>query len=169
LTFKVHFFHFFNNLFVSAPDGRVYYYNASIQQSTWERPQALKELDEARMAVHRTSLPPPQQLQQQQAPITQGNITFDSAGNMVNAAAKAKLDAEKEKKRREEAEKAKQAAKPLDKSRPISSTPISGTPWCVVWTGDNKVFFYNPSTRTSVWTRPEDLVGKLNLTYENQT
>ena len=29
--------------------------------------------------------------------------------------------------------------KPQDKSRPVSSTPVSGTPWCVVWTGDSKV------------------------------
>lgn len=26
-----------------------------------------------------------------------------------------------------------------DKSRPVSSTAVSGTPWCVVWTGDNRV------------------------------
>lgn len=31
---------------------------------------------------------------------------------------------------------------------------------CVVWTGDGRVFFYNPSTRTSVWERPEDLLGR---------
>lgn len=41
---------------------------------------------------------------------------------------KRKLEAEKKKK--EDEEKAKQAAaKQLDKSRPISSTPIAGTPW----------------------------------------
>lgn len=71
---------------------------------------------------------------------------------------------EAEKKKKEEEEKAKQApAKPQDKSRPISSTPIAGTPWCVVWTGDGRVFFYNPSTRTSVWERPEDLVGRADV------
>uniref|UniRef100_A0A1I7WK86 FF domain-containing protein n=1 Tax=Heterorhabditis bacteriophora TaxID=37862 RepID=A0A1I7WK86_HETBA len=26
-----------------------------------------------------------------------------------------------------------------DNTRPVSSTPVSGTPWCVVWTGDGKV------------------------------
>ncbi|OTF70295.1 hypothetical protein BLA29_004846 [Euroglyphus maynei] len=26
-----------------------------------------------------------------------------------------------------------------DKSKPVSSTPIAGTPWCVVWTGDNRL------------------------------
>lgn len=74
---------------------------------------------------------------------------------------KRKADAERKK---EEEEKAKQAsAKPQDKSRPVSSTPIAGTPWCVVWTGDGKVFFYNPSSRTSVWDRPEDLVGRADV------
>jgi hypothetical protein len=34
---------------------------------------------------------------------------------------------------------------------------------CVVWTGDGRVFFYNPSSRTSVWERPEDLVGRADV------
>lgn len=75
--------------------------------------------------------------------MTQGNISFDNSGNMVNNAMinkqNADAEAEKERKRKEDAEKAKQAAKPQDKSRPISSTPISGTPWAVVWTGDSRV------------------------------
>jgi hypothetical protein len=50
-----------------------------------------------------------------------------------------------------------------DKGRPVSSTPVSGTPWCVVWTGDRRVFFYNPSTKTSVWERPPDLVGRMDV------
>lgn len=45
----------------------------------------------------------------------------------------------------------------------MSSTPVSGTPWCVVWTGDGRVFFYNPSTRTSLWERPEDLIGRADV------
>merc|ERR1712141_602345 len=55
-------------------------------------------------------------------------------------------------------------AKPGDKSRPVSSTPVHGTPWCVVWTGDQRVFFYNPSTKTSVWERPPDLIGRADVT-----
>ena len=51
-----------------------------------------------------------------------------------------------------------------DKSRPVSSTPVHGTPWCVVWTGDHRVFFYNPSTKTSVWERPPDLIGRADVT-----
>lgn len=143
-----------------APDGRPYFYNASRAESTWERPQALKELDEARNALSR-----PMPMQPQPMTSTQGNITFDSSGNMVNAKQRqAELEAEKERKRKEE-EKAKQAAKPQDKSRPVSSTSILGTPWCVVWTGDSRVFYYNPSTRNSVWERPEDLVGKSSFIF----
>ena len=148
-----------------APDGRPYYYNASHGESTWERPQALKDFDEARIAANRVITPVNLQPQQQALILTQGNITFDNSGNMVNNVVNNQnrqldLETEKERKRQEE-EKAKQANKPQDKSRPISSTAIQGTPWCVVWTGDSRVFFYNPSTRTSVWERPEDLLGKI--------
>lgn len=31
---------------------------------------------------------------------------------------------------------------------------------CVVWTGDGRVFFYNPSTRTSLWERPPELTNR---------
>jgi len=50
-----------------------------------------------------------------------------------------------------------------EKCRPVSSTPVSGTPWCVVWTGDKRVFFYNPSTKQSVWERPTELVGRFDV------
>merc|ERR1712241_574866 len=55
-------------------------------------------------------------------------------------------------------------AKSADKSRPVSSTPVHGTPWCVVWTGDGRCFCYNPSTKTSVWERPPDLIGRADVT-----
>lgn len=32
-----------------------------------------------------------------------------------------------------------------------------------MWTGDGRVFFYNPSSRTSVWERPEDLLGRSDV------
>ena len=50
-----------------------------------------------------------------------------------------------------------------EKCRPISSTPVPGTPWCVVWTGDKRVFFYNPSNKTSVWEKPQELVGRYDV------
>lgn len=103
------------------------------------------------------------------------NVPFDAMNFNAKSDKKpeeseeAKLEKKKKeeaaaKKKKEEEEKAKQTpAKPQDKSRPISSTPIAGTPWCVVWTGDGRVFFYNPSMKTSVWERPEDLVGRADV------
>ena len=49
------------------------------------------------------------------------------------------------------------------KSKPISSTPVPGTPWCVVWTKDKRVFFYNPSEKVSLWERPPILIGRLDV------
>ena len=46
------------------------------------------------------------------------------------------------------------------RSKPVSSTPVTGTPWCVVWTRDGRVFFYNPSEHVSLWERPAILKGR---------
>ncbi|GFR29138.1 transcription elongation regulator 1 [Trichonephila clavata] len=56
-----------------------------------------------------------------------------------------------------------EALKNSDKSRPVSSTPIPGTPWCVVWTGNGRVFFFNPSSRKSVWEKPDELKGRADV------
>ncbi|CAD5213148.1 unnamed protein product [Bursaphelenchus okinawaensis] len=50
-----------------------------------------------------------------------------------------------------------------DKGRPISSSAVPGTPWCVVWTSDKRVFFFNPSTRVSVWERPPELYNRSDV------
>ncbi|NXT67133.1 TCRGL protein, partial [Chaetops frenatus] len=42
-------------------------------------------------------------------------------------------------------------------NKPVASTPVPGSPWCLVWTGDDRVFFFNPSMQLSVWERPLDL------------
>ncbi|XP_078136059.1 uncharacterized protein tcerg1l [Sander vitreus] len=44
--------------------------------------------------------------------------------------------------------------------RPVASTPVPGSPWCVVWTGDDRVFFFNPTMHLSVWERPGELIGR---------
>ncbi len=31
---------------------------------------------------------------------------------------------------------------------------------CIVWTGDNRVFFFNPTIHLSVWERPGELIGR---------
>ncbi|NXY24358.1 TCRGL protein, partial [Atrichornis clamosus] len=46
---------------------------------------------------------------------------------------------------------------PSNGNKPVASTPVPGSPWCVVWTGDDRVFFFNPTMQLSVWERPLDL------------
>uniref|UniRef100_A0A8D1LKW3 Transcription elongation regulator 1-like protein n=1 Tax=Sus scrofa TaxID=9823 RepID=A0A8D1LKW3_PIG len=54
-------------------------------------------------------------------------------------------------------------------TRPVASTPVPGSPWCVVWTGDDRVFFFNPTMQLSVWEKPLDLRhrGDLNRIIED--
>ena len=34
---------------------------------------------------------------------------------------------------------------------------------CVVWTGDDRVFFFNPTMQLSVWEKPVDLQNRGDL------
>ncbi|XP_033886682.3 transcription elongation regulator 1-like protein [Acipenser ruthenus] len=54
-------------------------------------------------------------------------------------------------------------------NRPVASTPVPGSQWCVVWTGDDRVFFFNPTMQLSVWDKPVDLKsrGDLNRIIED--
>lgn len=166
-----------------APDGRPYYYHSQRNESIWEKPQAIRDLEAARMAAHSGAPPiaPPTQMNPTPHPalLAPGfpmhpGAPFDpmafNAMKMQNEALKASVTAatnalEKDKKagdgeKKKEEEKKQPAPRIVDKSRPISSTTITGTPWCVVWTGDGRVFYYNPSSKTSVWERPEELVDR---------
>lgn len=86
----------------------------------------------------------------QQAPATETKPDVATQQSAAAAAKEAEKEAEKE-------------AQQKDASRPISSTAVSGTPWCVVWTGDGRVFFFNPSKRISVWETPEELKGRVDV------
>lgn len=44
-----------------------------------------------------------------------------------------------------------------EKKKPTGKVAVPGTPWCIVWTGDGKHFFFNPSARLSLWEIPEEL------------
>ncbi|NXF90433.1 TCRGL protein, partial [Eubucco bourcierii] len=54
-------------------------------------------------------------------------------------------------------------------NKPVASTPVPGSPWCVVWTGDDRVFFFNPTMQLSVWEKPMDLKhrGDINRIIED--
>ncbi len=47
--------------------------------------------------------------------------------------------------------------------RPVATEPIPGTPWSLVWTSDERKFFFNATNSVSVWSIPSDLVGNENL------
>ncbi|VDM45151.1 unnamed protein product [Toxocara canis] len=147
----------------TAPDGRKYYYNTQTQETTWDKPKCLEAPSAAAppatpvtTAADSSTVPVITEAQQQAATLAQQQVQAQLAA--------AKAAAEEAKKKEEEEAKAAAAAtaakQQSDKSRPVSSNPVAGTPWCVVWTGDHKVFFYNPSTRTSVWERPPELYNR---------
>ena len=130
----------------TAPDGKKYYYNSKSGESIWEKPKELIEFEQ------RQNGPPPSAISS--APMTKEDqpskkIVPEPVVKNVPTPKAMPVEAK---------------PKPADKSRPVSSTPVHGTPWCVVWTGDQKAFFYNPSTKTSVWERPPDLIGRADVT-----
>ncbi|XP_039762270.1 transcription elongation regulator 1 isoform X6 [Pararge aegeria] len=160
-----------------APDGRPYYYHSASRHSVWEKPIPIKALEDlqAKIAAEKG-----ESFDKMDLIDPEDVIDVDAHADAVAAAEAAaeerererlererqeKEKAEKEKAEKEKAEKEKadkEKAK-TDKSRPVSSTPISGTPWCVVWTGDGRVFFYNPTARLSVWERPAQLAGRADV------
>jgi transcription elongation regulator 1 len=137
--------------------GKKYYYNGKSGESVWEKPKEL--LDHERRASSGGNQAPPQAVPAvtTAAPVRlieeppEKIMSRDGPTSKV-AAAQAIAKATNDK------------PKSMDKSRPVSSTPVHGTPWCVVWTGDSRAFFYNPSTKTSVWERPPDLIGRADVT-----
>uniref|UniRef100_A0A0K8T1V0 Transcription elongation regulator 1 n=2 Tax=Lygus hesperus TaxID=30085 RepID=A0A0K8T1V0_LYGHE len=166
-----------------APDGRFYYYNAKAGDSVWEKPQALKDLDAAKMAAAQgvpmisqgtagaaASATLAKKEIEEEVPQQNGNDEDVKSELKVNgdvgedSVKKEDIKEEETKPAAAASEKpAAQQSSSADKSKPVSSNPVPGTPWCVVWTGDGRVFFYNPSSRTSVWERPEELVGRAEV------
>jgi len=45
----------------------------------------------------------------------------------------------------------------------LKNVPPFSRDRCVVWTGDEKVFFFNPTTRLSMWERPEELKDRTDV------
>ena len=47
--------------------------------------------------------------------------------------------------------------------KPIASHAIPGTGWHVVWTDSSRFFFFNPTSKTSIWERPVELIGNAKV------
>ncbi|CDW57799.1 T complex protein 1 subunit eta [Trichuris trichiura] len=133
-------------------EGRPYYFNPLSGETSWTRPSEAKN-----------GLPGPDAATGANA----SGIAISQSDGATKGNAETKIVGQEDSKTTTAAATSLDAAKPVvqgtqkhDQARPISSNPVAGTSWCVVWTGDRKVFFYNPTTRTSVWERPPELYGR---------
>ncbi|XP_069755090.1 transcription elongation regulator 1 isoform X15 [Narcine bancroftii] len=127
-------------------DGKIYYYNNRTLESTWEKPQELKEKVEKEVEK-------PKELSKEPAEPEPMEMEVEEP----------KEEPPKEKKEEPKEEILTEEEKAAQKAKPVATTPVPGTPWCVVWTGDERVFYYNPTTRLSMWDRPDELVGRADV------
>merc|ERR1719483_466443 len=168
----------------TSPDGKKYYYNAETQESVWEKPQEMKdwEVEQIRINDPRTAMivaglqaQPVTTSSDPSATSKEDEPKFFTPAflNLGKDALQGQVEREKQQKASEAAAAVLSKRKidptpaadktPKDKSRPISSTPVPGTPWCVVWTGDLRSFFYNPTSKQSVWEKPAEMVGRSDV------
>uniref|UniRef100_A0A8C1VRI7 Transcription elongation regulator 1 n=1 Tax=Cyprinus carpio TaxID=7962 RepID=A0A8C1VRI7_CYPCA len=124
-------------------DGKMYYYNNRTLESTWKKPAELKERDKDSDKAK------------------DGHYNDDLVLKDIDMEAKAESFVGSKHLLREE--EMTEEAKAAQKAKPVATNPIPGTPWCVVWTGDDRVFYYNPTTRLSMWDRPEELVARADV------
>ncbi|XP_072367999.1 transcription elongation regulator 1 isoform X7 [Scyliorhinus torazame] len=127
-------------------DGKTYYYNNRTLESTWEKPHELKEkvekvVEKPKELSKEPAEPEPMEMEEEEP----------------------KEEPPKEKKEEPKEEVLTEEEKAAQKAKPVATTPVPGTPWCVVWTGDERVFYYNPTTRLSMWDRPDELVGRADV------
>ncbi|XP_077448717.1 transcription elongation regulator 1 isoform X4 [Stigmatopora argus] len=128
-------------------DGKTYYYNNRTLESTWEKPQAVLDREkEVEKAKERLAMEEAEAMEMEEEESKMITINNDK-------------HVRQERKEEEMTEEERAA----QKARPVATNPIPGTPWCVVWTGDERVFFYNPTTRLSMWDRPEELLGRTDV------
>ncbi|XP_071615348.1 transcription elongation regulator 1 isoform X11 [Heliangelus exortis] len=128
-------------------DGKTYYYNNRTLESTWEKPQELKEKEKMEEKIKEPIKEPSEE------PLPMETEEEETKEEPIK-------ELIKEEPKEEEMTEEEKAAQ---KAKPVATTPIPGTPWCVVWTGDERVFFYNPTTRLSMWDRPDDLIGRADV------
>ncbi|KAJ7395370.1 transcription elongation regulator 1 [Pitangus sulphuratus] len=135
-------------------DGKTYYYNNRTLESTWEKPQELKEKGRVCLYLEKMEEKVKEPIKEpSEEPLPMETEEEEPKEEPIK-------ELIKEEPKEEEMTEEEKAAQ---KAKPVATTPIPGTPWCVVWTGDERVFFYNPTTRLSMWDRPDDLIGRADV------
>ncbi|KAA3677206.1 transcription elongation regulator 1 [Paragonimus westermani] len=163
------------------PEGKAYYYNSKTGETTWEKPKVLLEWGEQQEKVttvqntpEQPSAPVATSTVKSEAPVVKAKSSEPSVTTAETSEVKPSLEVKEDLNKKVSAEKTVEAPvfvaekkeevkTPKDNSRPVSSTAVPGTPWCVVWTGDDRAFFFNPSQRLSVWEKPEELKGRVDV------
>ncbi|VDL19976.1 unnamed protein product [Hymenolepis diminuta] len=147
-------------------EGRSYYHNSQTNQTTWDKPQVIIDWENSFKKVEDQPKPPAVApfSNAAQAPVVENKASEPTKVLQTSAAEKKpEVVPQQTAAAKKESEPEKESEQQKDSSRPISSTAVSGTPWCVVWTGDGRVFFFNPSKRISVWETPDELKGRADV------
>ncbi|XP_078586980.1 transcription elongation regulator 1-like isoform X1 [Branchiostoma floridae x Branchiostoma japonicum] len=149
-------------------DGRTYYYNHRTMESTWEKPKDLQNAidatnQQAASPTAATTAAGPEAAKEEEK--KEGEQSQEEKMDTEEGAEEDKKEGdESEGEKKEEVEHEQtEEEKAREKAKPVATQGVPGTPWCIVWTGDERVFFYNPTTRLSLWERPEELLGRTDV------
>ncbi|CAL8123711.1 unnamed protein product [Orchesella dallaii] len=124
-----------------SPEGIRYYCNFKTGVSSWEKPETAIQTQEQ----HETSNSTTVEGKMQRKTKTSKSVK-SSSGSIV----KHKID----------------EATPTfgsiagDSRKPVLCKHVVGASWCIVYTNDKKMFYFNPARKESVWERPAELYAR---------
>lgn len=139
------------------PDQKFYYYNTKTLERTWNKPAVIQEFEDAIAVIKEQKS---KAKEESASYVTSnsnnnGELAKSSSQTSTNDSGKC-LTSDTNSSAGTNATASSSSAS----SKPVSTKPVPGTPWCVVWTDKNKVFYFNPSTKTSTWDRPAELKNR---------
>lgn len=140
------------------PDQKIFYYNRKTNERTWHKPAVVQELDDAITVIKEEAKAQEKLANQQQEDDIQAQ---EKATNQSQP-----QQQEQTKQQQQQPTQTQEKTSTNQQQRgmkPVSTTAIPGSPWCIVWTDKNRVFYFNPSTKTSVWDRPAELLDRKDV------